>query len=239
MKLDILALAAHPDDAELCCGGTLARHVALGKKAGIVDLTRGELGTRGTPAIRQQEAEEATKILGLSARENLGLPDGFFANDKEHQLAVIRAIRKYQPEIVLANAIYDRHSDHGRASSLGYDACFLSGLAKIETHDDHGNPQSPWRPKAVYHYIQSQLIKPDLVVDITDFWDQKMASYLAYKSQMYNPESKEPVTYISTPEFLKLIESRAIEFGHAVGVTYGEGFTVRRYPGVTNLFDLL
>lgn len=239
MKLDLLALAAHPDDAELCCAGTLAKHKALGYKIGIVDFTRGELGTRGTPEIRAQESAEATRILQLDARENLGLADGFFRNDSEHQLKVIAAIRKYQPDIVLANAIYDRHSDHGRAAALAHDACFLSGLAKIETRDEHGNPQQPWRPKVSYHYIQSQLIKPDLIVDISEFWKVKMDSYLAYKSQMFDPHSKEPQTYISSPEFLKLVEARAIEFGHAIGVKYGEGYTVRRYTGVRNLFDLI
>ncbi|WKZ58057.1 MAG: bacillithiol biosynthesis deacetylase BshB1 [Cyclobacteriaceae bacterium] len=238
MKLDILVLAAHPDDAELCCGGTIARQIALGNKVGIVDFTRGELGTRGTPELRLQEAAKAADILKLSTRENLGLPDGFFRNDEEHQREVIRAIRKYQPEIVLANAIHDRHSDHGRAAELGTDACFLSGLAKIETTLD-GKPQQAWRPKAVYHYIQSQFIEPDFIVDISDFWEVKVASYMAYKSQMYDPQSKEPETYISKPEFLKLIEARAVELGHAIGVKYGEGYTLRRYPGVRNLFDLI
>lgn len=238
MKLDILVLAAHPDDAELCCGGTIARQIALGNKVGIVDFTRGELGTRGTPELRLQEAAKAADILKLSTRENLGLPDGFFRNDEEHQREVIRAIRKYQPEIVLANAIHDRHSDHGRAAELGTDACFLSGLAKIETTLD-GKPQQAWRPKAVYHYIQSQFIEPDFIVDISDFWEVKVASYMAYKSQMYDPQSKEPETYISKPEFLKLIEARAVELGHAIGVKYGEGYTLRRYPGVRNLFDLM
>lgn len=238
MKLDILVLAAHPDDAELCCGGTIARQIALGNKVGIVDFTRGELGTRGTPELRLQEAAKAAEILKLSTRENLGLPDGFFRNDEEHQREVIRAIRKYQPEIVLANAIHDRHSDHGRAAELGTDACFLSGLAKIETTLD-GKPQQAWRPKAVYHYIQSQFIEPDFIVDISDFWEVKVASYMAYKSQMYDPQSKEPETYISKPEFLKLIEARAVELGHAIGVKYGEGYTLRRYPGVRNLFDLM
>ncbi|MBX2945413.1 MAG: bacillithiol biosynthesis deacetylase BshB1 [Cyclobacteriaceae bacterium] len=238
MKLDILVLAAHPDDAELCCAGTIARHISLGHKVGIVDFTRGELGTRGTPELREKEAAKASEILKLSVRENLGLADGFFQNDELHQRKVITAIRKYQPAIVLANAIHDRHSDHGRAAALAADACFLAGLAKIETHS-HGLQQAPWRPKAVYHYIQSQFIEPDFIVDISDFWEVKMASYLAYKSQMYDPQSTEPETYISKPEFLKLIEARAIEFGHAIGVNYGEGFTLRRYPGVRNLFDLI
>jgi len=238
MKLDILVFAAHPDDAELCCAGTMAKHISLGHKVGIVDFTKGELGTRGTPEIREKEAAQASAILNLSVRENLGLADGFFRNDEAHQRAIITAIRKFQPEIVLANAIYDRHSDHGRAAELAADACFLSGLAKVETQHE-GKIQQAWRPKAVYHYIQSQFIKPDFIVDISDFWEVKLASYMAYKSQVYNPTSKEPHTYISTPEFLKLIESRAIEFGHAIGAKYGEGFTVRRFPGVRSLFDLV
>ncbi|MBX2966792.1 MAG: bacillithiol biosynthesis deacetylase BshB1 [Cyclobacteriaceae bacterium] len=238
MKLNILVLAAHPDDAELCCGGTIARQISLGYKVGVVDFTKGELGTRGTPEIRMEEAATASEILKLSARENLALADGFFRNDEEHQREVIRVIRKYQPEIVLANAIHDRHSDHGRAAELAADACFLSGLAKIETTLD-GKPQQAWRPKAVYHYIQSQFIEPDFIVDISDFWETKVASYRAYKSQVHDPQSKEPETYISTPEFLKLVEARAIELGHAIGAKYGEGFTVRRYPGVNNLFDLI
>jgi N-acetylglucosamine malate deacetylase 1 len=238
MKLDILVLAAHPDDAELCCGGTIAKHVSMGHKVGVVDFTRGELGTRGTPEIRIQEATNASEVLGLSVRQNLNFADGFFKNDEEHQRKVISVIRKYRPEIVLANAIYDRHSDHGRAATLAYDSCFLSGLAKIETSLD-GEIQLPWRPKAVYHYIQSQLIKPDFVVDISDFWDIKVASYMAYKSQLFDAESKEPQTFISSPQFLKLIEARAIEFGNAIGVQYAEGYTVRRFPGVENLFHLL
>jgi bacillithiol biosynthesis deacetylase BshB1 len=239
MKLDLLVLAAHPDDAELGCGGTIAKHVKMGHKVGVVDFTRGELGTRGTIETRSHEAADASKILGLSVRENLGLPDGFFKNDKEHQLAVIQAIRRYQPEIVLTNAIYDRHSDHGRAADLGYDSCFLSGLAKIETHDENGKKQAPWRPKVVYHFIQSLFIEPDFVVDITEHWDTKIKSVLAYKTQFHDPNSKEPSTYISSPEFLRMVESRAIEFGHAIGVKYAEGYTTRRWLGVKDLFDLI
>lgn len=238
MKLDILVLAAHPDDAELGCGGTIAKHVSLGHKVGVVDFTKGELGTRGTPQTRDEEAAESARILGLSARENLGLKDGFFQNDKENQIAVIRAIRKYRPEIVLANAIYDRHPDHGKGAELAYDSCFLAGLAKIETSQD-GEIQAPWRPKAVYHYIQSQLIEPDFVIDISAFWDKKMEAVRAFRTQFYNPASKEPGTYISNPGFLKLLESRANEFGHAIGTSYGEGFTVRRIIGANNLFDLV
>jgi N-acetylglucosamine malate deacetylase 1 len=239
MKVDILVLAAHPDDVELGAGGTIAKHVSLGYKVGIVDFTRGELGTRGTPEIRAQEAADAAKILGVSARENLGLQDGFFQNDPQHQLTVIRAIRKYKPSIVLANAVYDRHVDHGKGASLAYDASFLAGLQKIETLDEQGKKQDAWRPTAVYHYIQSLMIKPDFIVDISGFWDTKMAAIKAFKSQFFDPENKEPQTYISNPAFMKMLESRAQEFGHSIGVEYGEGFTVRRDPGVRSLFDLL
>jgi N-acetylglucosamine malate deacetylase 1 len=239
MKLDILVLAAHPDDAELGAGGTIARHTAAGKKVGIVDFTRGELGTRGTPESRKQEAAASAKIMGISVRENLGLRDGFFRNDEESQLAIIQSIRKYRPDIVLANATNDRHVDHGKGASLGYDACFLSGLTKIETTDEAGNKQAPWRPSAVYHYIQSLFIEPHFIVDVSDHWDVKMQAIKAFKTQFFDPQSNEPETYISKPGFLKMIEARAIELGHAIGVTYGEGFTVRRYPGVKNLFDLL
>lgn len=239
MKLDILVLAAHPDDAELGCGGTIIKHLTLGKKVGIVDFTRGELGTRGTVEIRAAEAAESSKIMGLTMRENLGLPDGFFNNDQKHQLTVIQAVRKYRPEIVLTNAVYDRHSDHGKAASLAYDSCFLSGLTKIETKDESGVKQEAWRPRVVYHFIQSQYIQPDFVVDISAQWDTKVKAIKAFKSQFFNPSSKEPQTYISSPEFLRMVEARAIELGHGIGVQYGEGFTVRRVPGVNNLFDLI
>lgn len=238
MKLDILVLAAHPDDAELGCGGTIAKHTALGDKVGIIDLTRGELGTRGTPDTRRQEASESAKILGVVVRENLELPDGFFQNDAESQLVVIRTIRKYQPRILLANAVYDRHIDHGRGASLAYDASFLSGLMKIETSGDDGKKQSPWRPAAVYHFVQSQFITPDFVVDISSHWETKMNAIKAFSSQFFNPASKEPETYISRPGFLKMLEARAVEYGHAIGATYGEGFTARRLIGVNSLFDL-
>lgn len=238
MKLDILALAAHPDDVELGCGGTLALHASLGQKVGIVDLTRGELGTRGTPELRAKEAAAAAEILGAAVRDNLGLKDGFFQNDPEHQLKVVRAIRKYRPAVVLANAITDRHIDHGKGAALAYDACFLSGLAKIETRDDDGMIQQPWRPLHVYHYIQSHYIVPDFVVDISKFWETKIEAIRAFKSQFYDPSNKEPDTYISSPAFLKMVESRAQELGHTIGATYGEGFTVRRTPGVNSLFDL-
>ena len=232
MKLDILVIAAHPDDAELGCGGTILKHIAMGKKVGVVDLTRGELGTRGTPETREKEAAESAKILGLSVRENLSLPDGFFKNEKEHQLEVVKAIRKYQPEVILANARYDRHPDHGRGSDLAFEAGFLSGLSKVST----GQPL--WRPKVMYHYIQSQLLMPDLVVDVSDFWEKKMEAIRAFKTQFFDPNSKEADTYISSPAFMKMVEARGIELGHAIGAKYGEGYTVRRFIGVDSLFDL-
>jgi N-acetylglucosamine malate deacetylase 1 len=237
MKLDILVLAAHPDDAELGCGGTILKHVAMGLKVGVVDLTKGELGTRGTTETRAKEAAESARILGLSVRENLGLPDGFFRNEREHQLEVAKAIRKYQPDIVLANARYDRHPDHGRASELAFEACFLAGLKKVSTTEG-GKEQQAWRPKVMYHYIQSQLITPDFVVDVTDQWDKKMEAIRAYRTQFYDPNNKEPDTYISNPGFMMLLESRGNELGHAIGAKYGEGFTVRRFIGVNSLFDL-
>jgi bacillithiol biosynthesis deacetylase BshB1 len=236
-NLDILVIAAHPDDAELGCAGTIAKHIALGYRVGIVDLTRGELGTRGTPELRSRESATSAAILGISIRENLGLPDGFFENSKEHQLPLIRAIRRYRPGIVLANAVVDRHSDHGRASDLAADACFLAGLVKVETRDGD-KVQLPWRPNTLYHYIQSQWITPDFVVDISDFWEKKMEAIRAFKTQFYDPQSEEPETYISNPGFLNLVESRAVEFGHAIGAKYGEGFTARRFLGVKNLTDL-
>ncbi len=238
MKVDILVLASHPDDAELGCGGVIAKHTQLGHRVAIVDMTRGELGTRGTPETRHREALESARILGVLARENLGLADGFFQNNPENQLSVIRAIRKYQPRIILANAIHDRHVDHGKGANLAYDASFLSGLIKIETHDEQGKPQLPWRPELVYHYIQSQFITPDFIVDISAEWDTKMKAIKAFGSQFFDPASTEPETYISKPGFLKMLEARAVEYGHAIGAQYGEGFTVRRLIGVDNLFQL-
>ena len=238
-KLDILALGAHPDDVEMSCSGTLLAASAAGKKIGIVDFTRGELGTRGTPAIRAAEAAAAGQLLGLSVRENLGLPDGFFRNDREHQLPLIAALRRYQPELVLCNAISDRHPDHGRAAQLATDACFLAGLRMIETFGDDGLPQAPWRPKNVYHYIQDRAITPAFVVDITVHWPRKWESIQAFGTQFFNPDSTEPVTYLSNQEFSKFMEARAREFGHMIGVEFGEGFTVQRPVGVREVGDLL
>lgn len=237
-QLDLLAIAAHPDDAELGCSGTLLRHLEQGKRIGIVDLTRGELGTRGTPEIRIQESQAAAQILGLHARENLGLRDGRFRNDEDDQLAIIRAVRHYRPRIVLANAPVDRHPDHGRASQLISDACFYAGLTRIETERD-GKPQSAWRPASIFHFVQSQSIPVDIVVDITPYWEKKIASIKAYKSQFWDPESKEPATYISSENFMRMVEARAIEHGHIIGARYGEGFVRSRIHGVNSLFDLI
>ena len=239
MKLDILAFSAHTDDAELGCGGTLIKHAKAGLKVGVVDLTRGELGTRGTPAQREQEAANAAKIMGLAVRANLGLPDGFFLNEREHQLKLVTAIRTYRPDVLLANAVFDRHPDHGRGAEIANTAVFLAGLAKVVTTDANGKSQEPWRPKALYHYIQSQPMKPDFVVDISNEWNQKMESIQAFQSQFYDPNSKEPATYISTPEFMRMLEARAIDTGHAIGVKYGEGFVTRRWLGVNKLTDLI
>ncbi len=238
MKLDILVIAAHPDDAELSCAGTILNHVKLGHKVGIVDLTRGELGTRGTALTRKEEAENAAEILGVSLRENLELQDGFFVNDAAHQKKVIKAIRKFRPEIVLGNAIYDRHPDHGRGAELIYESFFYSGLAKIETTDELGNLQQPWRPKALYHFIQTLSLKPDFIVDVSNTWEKKMEAIRAFKTQFYDPASKEPETHISSPQFMKLVEARGVEFGSAIGSAYGEGFTIRKTLGVKNLFDI-
>ncbi|HSF55783.1 MAG TPA: bacillithiol biosynthesis deacetylase BshB1 [Algoriphagus sp.] len=237
MKLDILVLAAHPDDAELGCSGTIAAHVAKGYKVGIVDFTHGEMGTRGTPETRLKESEDAAKILGLSARENMGFKDIYFKDDEFHQHELIRIIRKYQPEIVLANAVSDRHPDHGKGASLATNACFMSGLRKIDTSHE-GVSQQPWRPKFVYHYIQNNYIQPDFIFDISEHWDTKVASIMAFKSQFYDPSNQEPASFISSPEFLPFIESRAREFGHRILTKYGEGFTVERFIGVQDLFEL-
>lgn len=238
MKLDILAFGAHPDDVELGCSGTIAKEVSLGKKVGVIDLTRGELGTRGSVEIRDQEASLAAEILGLTVRENLNMRDGFFVNDEAHQMEIIKRIRKYRPEIVICNAIEDRHIDHGKGSKLVSDACFLSGLRKIETTHE-GEVQEAWRPKVVYHYIQWKNIEPDFVVDISDFIDQKTQSILAYASQFYSENSNEPVTPIATKNFLESIHYRSQDFGRLIGVDYAEGFTTERYVAVKSLGDLI
>lgn len=237
MKLDILAFGAHPDDVELGCGGTIAKEISLGKTVGIVDLTRGELGTRGTAETRDKEAADAAKILGVAMRENLNMRDGFFVNDEEHQLAIIRMIRKYRPEIVLCNAVDDRHIDHGKGSKLVSDACFLSGLRKIET-EYNGSAQQAWRPKVVYHYIQWKNIAPDFVVDITGFNAKRVEAIMAYKSQFYDPNSSDPETPIATKNFLDSLDYRAQDLGRLIGTDLGEGFTVERYVAVNSLSDL-
>ncbi|CDF79022.1 carbohydrate esterase (CE14) [Formosa agariphila KMM 3901] len=237
MKLDILAIGAHPDDVELGCGATIAKEIANGKTVGIIDLTRGELGTRGTAETRKAEAKAAAELLGVSVRENLGFDDAFFVNDKAHQLEVIKMIRKYQPEIVLCNAIDDRHIDHGKGSKLVSDACFLSGLKKIET-ELGGEEQVQWRPKHVYHYIQWKTIEPDFVVDVTGYIEIKEQAVLAYKTQFFDPNSKEPQTPISSKNFTDSVNYRAKDLGRLIGVEYAEGFTSERYVAVENLFKL-
>ena len=237
MKLDILAFGAHPDDVELGCGATIAKEISLGKKVGIVDLTRGELGTRGSADLRDEEAKKSAEILGVSIRENLGFSDGFFKNDKEHQLAIIKMIRKYRPEIVLCNAIDDRHIDHGKGSKLVSDSCFLSGLFKIETKVDD-KLQEKWRPNNVYHYIQWKNINPDFVVDVTGFIEKKVDSILAYSSQFFDPKSNEPETPITSKNFLDSITYRAKDLGRIIGVEYAEGFTSERFVAVKNLDKL-
>ncbi|HEY4335439.1 MAG TPA: bacillithiol biosynthesis deacetylase BshB1, partial [Puia sp.] len=233
MKLDILAIAVHPDDVELGCAGTLLMEKSKGKKTGVVDLTRGELGTRGTPGLRAEEAAAAAALMQLDARENLGMADGFFRNDQEHQLLLIRAIRKYRPEIVLANALTDRHPDHGRAGHLIADACFLSGLRKIATVGDNGAAQEHWRPKYVFHCIQDRYFNPSFVYDITPVFERKLQSIRAYASQFHSTEYRkdEPQTYISSPEFLNSIIGRHQMFGKMIGVPYAEGFITEKMIG--------
>jgi bacillithiol biosynthesis deacetylase BshB1 len=238
MKLDILAIGAHPDDVELSCSGTLAKEVDKGKKVGILDLTRGELGTRGTAKTRDQEAKDAAEILGVRVRKNLEFSDGFFSNNTAHQLEIIKILRKYRPEVVLCNAIHDRHIDHGKGSRLVSDACFLSGLKKIETIYE-GNSQKEWRPKHIYHYIQWYDIEPDFVVDISGFMEKKLESVKAYKTQFFDQGSKEPKTPISSSNFIDSVTYRARNLGRIIGTEYGEGFTVERYPAVDSILDLI
>ncbi|MCD6065717.1 MAG: bshB1 [Bacteroidetes bacterium] len=236
-KLDILAIGVHPDDVELSCSGTLLRHIANGKHCGILDLTRGELGTRGNAELRTKEANDSAMLLGVTVRKQLDFKDGFFQNDEAHIKEIIKVLREFRPEIVLANAVSDRHPDHGRAAKLITDACFYSGLAKIET-GVNGENQEAWRPKAVYHYIQDQFIHPDFVIDVTDYAEKKRASIMCFSSQFFDPTSKEPQTPISSPEFLESLYAKMSLWGRAIGVKYAEGFTVNRYPGVKDFFDL-
>lgn len=237
MKLDILAFGAHPDDVELGCSGTIAKEVSLGKKVGIIDLTRGELGTRGTAEIRDLEAKDAAKVLGVSVRENLNFRDGFFVNDEAHQMEIIQVLRKYQPDIVLCNAEKDRHIDHGKGASLVSDACFLSGLRRIQT-TLNGTQQEAWRPKHVFHYIQWQPLIPDFYVDITGFMDEKVNSIYAYKSQFYDPNSKEPETPISSKNFIDSVIYRSKDYGRVAGVEYAEGFTTNQAIVISSLEQL-
>lgn len=237
MKLDILAIGAHPDDVELGAGATIAKEIKGGKKVGILDLTRGELGTRGTAELRDIEALDSANILGLTIRENLALADGFFENNKDSQLKIIEVIRKYKPEIVLINALDDRHPDHQKGHKLASTACFLSGLRKIETHSN-SLLQKEWRPRHVYSYIQWKYINPDFVVDVSGYLDKKMEAISAYKSQFFDPNSKEPETPISNKFFLESLKHTSSELGKISGVKYAEGFNVERYPLVNSLFDL-
>lgn len=238
MKLDILAIGAHPDDVEMSCGATLAKEIEAGKKVGILDLTAGELGTRGNADLRAVEAAKAAEILGVSVRHNLGLADGFFENNKAAQLAVIQILRKYQPDIVFCNAVDDRHIDHGKGSKLVSDSCFLSGLRKIETSDE-GDKQLAWRPKQVYHYIQWKELEPDFVVDVTGYMDIKMEAIFAYKSQFYDKNSDEPDTPISSKNATDSLRYRNRNLGRLIGTEYAEGFTVERYVAVDSVFDLI
>lgn len=239
MKLDVLAIGVHPDDVELGCSGTLIKEVQRGKKAGVIDLTQGELGTRGTVESRFAESKEAAEIMGVVVRENLKMRDGFFRNDEAHQLQLITALRKYQPEIVIGNILEDRHPDHGRAGQLIYDACFLAGLKQIKTTDENGKPQERWRPKQLIHFLQDRFYEPDVIVDISDVWEQRLQSIKAYKTQFHNPGSEEEETYISSPEFLESIIARARLLGKRIGVQFAEGFVSKKNIGIKDLGALL
>jgi bacillithiol biosynthesis deacetylase BshB1 len=238
-KLDFLAFGAHPDDVELGCGATIAKLVSQGKKVGIVDLTRGELGTRGSAEIRTKETKEASKILGITIRENMDFKDGFFRNDEEHQLKIIQVIRKYQPDFVFCNAPDDRHIDHPKGSQLIVEASFLSGLTKINTDDSLGNAQMQWRPKNIYHYIQWKNLDPDFIFDVSGFHNTKMDAVKCYSSQFYDPKSKEPETPISTKNFMDFVQSRANDFGRLIGVEHGEGFISNRKLGFSSFDELI
>jgi bacillithiol biosynthesis deacetylase BshB1 len=238
MKLHILAIAAHPDDVELSCAGTLIKHVEMGQDVGILDLTQGELGTRGSGGLRLKEAQAAAEVMGIKVRDNAGIADGFFINDEAHQRKLITYIRHYQPDIVIGNALSDRHPDHGRAGRLIADACFLAGLIKVET-EWQGRVQQAWRPKRVYHMIQDRISEPSFVVDITGTFEKKMAAIRVYGSQFHNPESNEPVTYISSGDFLNNVAYRDSLMGKRIGVKYGECFISENVPGISNLDDLI
>jgi bacillithiol biosynthesis deacetylase BshB1 len=239
MKLDILAIGSHPDDVELGCSGTLIAEIKRGKKAGVIDLTQGELGTRGTIETRYQEAADAAKIMGLSVRENLKMRDGFFQNDEEHQLQLIKILRKYQPEIVIANILEDRHPDHGRGGWLAYDACFFSGLRQVKTIDDDGQEQEKWRPKMLLHYIQDRFYEPNIIVDISHVWEQRMEAIKAYRTQFLPDGSSDPQTYISSPDFIVALQARARLLGKRIGVRYAEGYISKKSIGLTSLDALV
>lgn len=239
MKLDILAIGSHPDDVELGCSGTLISEIKKGKKAGIIDLTQGELGTRGTIETRYQEAGDAAKIMGVAVRENLKMRDGFFRNDEEHQKQLIKVIRQYQPEVVIGNVLEDRHPDHGRAGWLLYDACFLSGLRQIKTVGDDGEEQEKWRPKMLLHYIQDRFYEPDIIYDISDVWEQRMEAVKAYRTQFLPEGSNDPQTYISSPDFMEALSARARLLGKRIGVRYAEGFLSKKNIGIQSLDALV
>jgi len=239
MKLDLLAFGSHPDDVELGCSGTIIKEIKRGKKVGIIDLTQGELGTRGTIETRYQEAADAAMIMGISVRENLKMRDGFFQNNEEAQMKVVNVLRKYQPEIVIANILEDRHPDHGKGGWLLYDACFLSGLRQVKTVDENEKEQEKWKPKMLLHYIQDRFYEPDVIIDVTDVWDQRMNAIRAYKTQFYDPNSKEPQSYLSNPEFMEALSARARLLGKRVGVKYGEGFVSKKNIGIKDLDCLL
>jgi len=238
VHLDILVFAAHPDDVELACGGSILKHVHAGLKVGIVDLTEGELGTRGTSEIRRKEATNAAALFGLRVRENLGIPDGFFQNIPEYQIKVVEKIRKFKPEVVLANAIQDRHPDHGKAANLIRESIFLAGLRKVETKDEQNNLQESWRPKHLYHYIQDRYIQPEIIIDVSNFWKKRMEIVMTFQSQFYDPNNSEPSTPISGKDFLDFLEARAREFGRCIGVEFGEGFIKGLPVGINLLTDL-
>ncbi|MDB5205244.1 MAG: bshB1 [Flavisolibacter sp.] len=239
MKLDILAIGSHPDDVELGCSGTLIAEIKRGKKAGIIDLTQGELGTRGTIETRYQEAADAAKIMGVSVRENLKMRDGFFQNDEAHQLQLIKAIRTYRPEIVIANILEDRHPDHGRGGWLAYDSCFFSGLRQVKTIGDDGQEQEKWRPKMLLHYIQDRFYEPDFIIDVSDVWEQRMEAVKAYRTQFLPDGSADPQTYISSPDFTEALFARARLLGKRIGVKYAEGFVSKKAIGIKNLDALV
>ena len=236
--MDVLAFGVHPDDVELGCSGTILASIAEGKKAGIIDLTKGELGTRGSAEIRKEEAANAANILKVSIRENLEMADGFFQNDEKHQRKIIEVIRKYRPEVVLCNAVEDRHPDHGRSAQLVEDAAFLSGLRKIETFVE-GEIQKEWRPKYVFHYIQDRFLHPDFIFDISDYMNEKLESVKCYKTQFFNPALNEPETYISSPEFFDSVKARAMMLGKRIGVKYAEGYITNKMIGIKSFDSII